>query len=298
MLRWLGLAMLPTIVGCYPEFSFATTDAAAADDTAIVVSDTAREDVATDAIFPGEDTGTVATDSAMIDSAMIDSAKPDTFVLPVDTGPPVGCGGSTAIFCRDFEGVTGAASGWDDSYLLGGGAVNLDSTHVRSPTKAMYTFLPTSTGEVAANVHKLFTASSASRPMALDFWVYFDVIPTGSGPLFAKISRASRGVTLYVGASTLNVDAMGPTTTNYKLTTRTISAGTWYHLRIEAVLSPVNTGWFKLYVDNMTTPALEKSAIATTSSTGTDVKVNLGLYNNEAGNAIKTWYDDVAFSFL
>jgi hypothetical protein len=297
--RSLGLALLSMISGCYPEFGFAPSDAEPADTHSI--SDTTVVDTAIDGIFPSEDVAdSAAFDSWMPDTLLPDTFTPDTFMPPVDTGPPVGCTSSAAAFCRDYEGVSSVISGWDDSYLRGGGVLNLDSTRSKSPTHSMYSFLPVVSTEASANVHKAFLASSATRPMALDFWVYFDVIPTGTGPLVTKITRdaANRGVSIYVGYGTFAVDVNSPTGTVNIRMPGTVSAGRWMHVRFETMLSATTTGWFKLYVDNMMTPALERSSIATTTVTATDTKINVGLYDGSNALAIKAWYDDVAFFWL
>lgn len=299
--RWLGLALLSMISGCYPEFGFVASDAAPSDTASVSdtsLPDTFVADTSADSIFPGEET---APDTAIADSEIADTAKADTFVPPADTGPLIGCASSTAAFCRDFESVSSVSSGWDGSYLRGGGVLNLDTTRSRSASHSMYSFLPVVSTEASANVHKAFIASSATRPMALEFWVYFDVIPTGTGPLVTKITRdmANRGVAIYVGYNTFAVDVNSPTgTVNFRMPAGAVSAGRWMHVRFETMLSATTTGWFKLYVDNMTTPALERSSIATTTVTATDTKINVGLYDGSNALAIKAWYDDVAFYWL
>jgi len=135
--------------------------------------------------------------------------------------------------------------------------------------------------------------------MAVDFWVYVDVVPTGSGPMLIKISRASanRGVSLYLGGGGLAVDVNAPSgTTNHRMPGG-LSAGRWYHVRFATVLSSTSAGWFKLYVDDMAMPALERAG-ATTTVDGTDVKLNVGLYDGSNATAVKAWYDDVAFHWL
>lgn len=285
-----ALWLLPTIVGCYPEFGFVAEDAGATP-----VADTSVDDaLPSDAIFPTDDTA-VATDTA----------KPDTYVPPADTGTdapkPSGCAGLSGwTFCRDFDSATTPGSGWVDTYLVGGGSLTLDSMYYRSASRSLRSSLPaTTSAESAANAHTTLTAPSESTQVALDFWVRFSAIPSGDGPMFAKIARASssRGITLYVGRNSIAVDASGPTsTTNYPLP-RALSTNTWYHVRIETLLSPTN-GSFKLFVDDMTSPAVQKSAIPTASGTGVDIKINAGFYNAGTVSAMNAWFDDVAVYWL
>lgn len=295
-MRWgtVALVLLPAIVGCYPEFGFAPRDAdPPTDDTAVV--DAIANDASNDAIFPVDDT-----------AASTDSASPDTFVPPTDMGvdttpPPSGCAGLSGwTFCRDFDSATTPGSGWVDTYIVGGGSLTFDTTYFRSATKSLRSSLPASSGvESAGNAHTTLTASSESRQVALDFWVRFSVVPSGDGPMFAKIARASssRGVTLYVGRNSIAVDASGPTsTTNYPLP-RSLSTNTWYHVRLETLLS-TTSGSFKLFVDDMTTAAVQKSGIPTAGGTGVDIKINAGFYNAGTVSAMNAWFDDVAVYWL
>jgi hypothetical protein len=70
------------------------------------------------------------------------------------------------------------------------------------------------------------------------------------------------------------------------------------HVRFETMLSETTTGWFKLYVDDLSAPKLERAGIATTTVTATDTKINVGLYDGSNVTAVKAWFDDVAFFWL
>lgn len=294
-MRLVALTLLPALVGCaYPEFAFGTDGAAAADSFAgdsapadSFVDDSANDGASPDAIFPVDDTSTGEV------------APPDT-ATPVDTGPKLGCAAPAAMFCRDFDSSATPTAGWADSYVRGGGALTLDGTLFRSPSRSLLSSLPVSasTAEVAANVHASFVAPTESRAMFLSFWLRFDVVPAAaSGPMVVKLSRGGmgRGLAIYAGAGTLGVDAMGPTTTTNHRMTRAIAANTWMHIRLEGVLSPT-TGSFKLFVDDKL--EIMRTGLPTTSATGTDVKLNIGLYNNEAAPALRAYYDDVQFDWL
>src|SRR5205085_7583876 len=115
----------------------------------------------------------------------------------------------------------------------------------------------------------------------------------------AKLSRGAggRGLALYMGKSHLAVDAMGPSSTTNHEMVGALPINTWVHIRLEAVLSSTS-GSFKLFIDDMTTPNVSKSGIPTTNSGGTDVKVNLGLYNSDPDPARKAWFDDVQFDWM
>lgn len=294
--RFAILATLSALLGCtYPEFGFAG-DAVVADvgvedstiDTGAPLDTSVVDEVSSDSIFPTDD---------VADTTSTDTFKPDT-AMPPDTSDKVGCMGSTSVFCVDFDG-SGATplTGWDDSYLRGSGALTLDTTLFRSPTRSLLTTMPIGTGEVSANVHKVFVASAETRPMALEFSVRFDKVPTIAGPLVAKLGRGSggRGVALYLGVNTFGIDAMGPTgTTNYRMP-GTVPANTWIRVRIEAMLSPTS-GWLKLVVNGKT--ETYQSGIPTAGAAGTDVKVNLGLYESDPPTAIKAYFDDVTFDWL
>jgi hypothetical protein len=65
-------------------------------------------------------------------------------------------------------------------------------------------------------------------------------------------------------------------------------------VRLETLLTTTSTGWFKLYVGDMTTQAVQKSGIETAGGTGNDVKINAGYYNNGTVSSMDSWFDDVA----
>lgn len=297
-MRLVALTLLSAIAGCaYPEFAFGTDGAAdsRADDSAPAdsfvddsfVDDSALDGASPDAIFPTDD------------AAAGEVALPDTSA-PVDSGPKLGCAALASMFCRDFDSAATPTTGWVDSYVRGGGALTLDGMVFRSPSRSLLSALPVSasSAEVAANVHASFTADAESRAMFLSFWLRFDVVPTAaSGPMVVKLSRGGmgRGLAIYAGAGTLGVDAMGPTTTTNHRMTRAIAANTWMHIRLEGVLSPT-TGSFKLYLDDKL--EVSKTGLPTTSAAGNDVKVNVGLYHNEASPALRAYYDDVQFDWM
>lgn len=289
--------------GCaFPDYTFATrTDSAtvAPEDTSAI--DSSIADTESDSIFPTDDTA--PGDSTVKDTTVVDTTPPkDTMV--VDTGPPkTGCAVLSSMFCRDWDssGAT-AFTGWMGNYIRGGGGLTVDTVIFRSGPRSLQALLPANDGsfEASANLDHTFTATSESKGMYLDFWARFDGIPGVSGPLVAKLSRGAggRGLALYLGKGHFAVDAMGPAgTTNYEMT-GVLPSNTWIHVRLEAVLSMTTSGSFKLFIDDMTTPNVSKSGIATTNSGGTDVKLNLGFYNSDPDSGRKAWFDDVQFDWM
>ncbi len=307
------------LVGCgYPEFRFVSADGSG-DATAIettAVADAA--DAAVERVEVEDDTADDArpdpTDTTQPTDTTVFDVRPDTMPdgrdaadAPLDTrdaadmGSPTGCATSTELLCREFENSTEPTYAWTGNYKVGASTYSIDPTYFISPTHSFLSTIVVSSGEIAASVHRTFTAASNTTPMHADFWVRFDVIPgAGSkGPLFFKLARGTggRGVALYVGDGGITVDALGVSpTTSYKAPTA-LSAGTWIHLRLEAQLVMATTGWLKLYVNDMTTPAVSKSNVSTTDLDETDVKVTIGLYDSPATAAVKAWYDDVKFGW-
>lgn len=289
--------------GCaFPDYAFAPETPR---ETAIEEADSAPDgsiaDTATDGIFPLDDT----TTETSADTAVVDTAKPDTKpdTMMSDTGSKTGCAASTAMFCRDWDASGGTpTTGWEDSYLTGGGGLFLDGAFTVSSPKSLLSALPSSAGgaDLSASLQASFTAPTPTTPMVLDFWGRFDGIPSGSGPLIAKLSRGpgGRGLALYAGDGHLAIDAMGPASTQNYPMTRAMPINVWSHIRLEATLSATASGAFKLFVDDMITPAVAKSGIPTTSGIGVDVKLNVGLYADQADSARKAWFDDVTFGWM
>ncbi|MGZ5967184.1 MAG: hypothetical protein ACXWP4_05920 [Polyangiales bacterium] len=300
-MRALILGSVCALVGCsYPDFGF-TVDAGETADTAIdsaVALDSDLEDSLLDGSDDTDDTTTV--DSA--DSA-IDSVSETAVDGPTDTPAPVGCAGSAALFCVDWDSVTTPDAPFDNKDLVTPGAIALEKTGAHSsPNLFLSSTGPsTATDTVTADVFKAFTAPASSTPMRVEAWIKLEsaTFPTTTGSAFLlKVERpggTGDGVTLSIDETGLFVDRIAVDYDRFPISVKA-KPGVWMHVRMDVVLQ-VAGGSVKLWIDDMTTPVVDKTGISTAVNDSVNRLLSVGLYSQRATGTFKARYDDVSFSF-
>lgn len=292
------------LAGCtYPEFEFDPLDANA-DDTS-PVADVAADsvaDVAEDASF---DTGSLdATLDTSPDTAIAPEVGADTKVVDVgkDTAPLSGCAAITADFCADFDSVVTPAAGWTNTEITAGGSLAIDASG-RSLPNSLLAVAPTSGTStlVTAYLHKQLTSPAPTTPMRLEAWIKLDasslVTTTGSAFLL-KIERtgsAGDGVTLSIDNTGLFAERIGTTYERYPISFLA-TPGAWMRVRLDATLHTTN-GALTIWINDMTTPVVNKTGITTAQGDVTARSVLVGLFVQRATGAFRARYDDVSFSF-
>jgi hypothetical protein len=288
------LAVLVTLacVGCgYPDFAFrAQGDAAPSD--AIVLDDTSVPET--------------AEDDANADASSDDtSVGPDTTVaevLPdvaIDTAPVSPC--KTAhLFCADFDGSSDVKTGWSSNYVVGGGTIGVDPAAMTKPNAFVAT-LPDGMTTASALLAYDFTAKSTSAPLRLDADVRLSAASYGTGTenvILFKVQRGTSGsgIGLTLAETGFRLFATGSSTTAYDVP-KAVKADTWYHVRIECLLDPTN-GWFKVYVDDTTTPLLSKTGVSTIDTPDTGQQMIAGLYGWMSSHALSVRFDDVTLDYV
>jgi hypothetical protein len=317
---WVAIA----VAGCtYPEFQFAADSATvdAAGDTAVadtaVADTTIANETAPPDTFTETDSGTIdssmedsdVTDTFVPDTFVADTFKPDTFVA--DTFKPdaplsTGCTGVAVKFCSDWDKATTPSSDFSYFGVSPTGSTTLDTTGGRSLPNAFYArTTPSSTDKVVvANVSKKFTAATADALIRVDAYIKLDSATftpgTGGGGAFIfKVQRdggAGDGVTFSIDDGGFYVDRIGVTYDYYSLPSPMPKAGVWTHIRMHTKLHST-AGSVTLWIDDMTTPVLSKSAISTVAMDSTDKILIVGLYSQNATTPVGVRYDDVTLDY-
>lgn len=257
-----GVALVACVViGCgYPEFAFnGTPSDSAIDSTSEVASDAV---VDTQPIFTGD--GAIGGCSAL----------------------------GTHTFCADFNGDK-YMEGWGDQSLTPLGKLSLEDGG-RSGKALLAETQADPTATQLANIYQIFTAPSPDRPVRAEAWIKLEVasVMTQGGYLM-KVSRSGDGVALSLGSAGLYSETSGG---DYPLP-KPVPVGTWFHVRIDAVLAPT-TGSFSIYIDDMEKPVLSKTGVTTASMVSTERKLAVGLYSGKTASNMKVRFDDVTFDIL
>lgn len=285
------------LVGCsYPDFAFAP-DTAAVDDTSaaidttpsadtMVVEDSEAADAATDAPFDS-----FAPDATSPDAAVVDS-KPG---VVADTAAPKGCA-TPYDFCALFDTVTTPMTEWGDDYLTGGGVLGLDKTLFVSPPASMTATVGASSVTAAAIVLRTFTVTSAAPVVRIEGDLLLDAVTYAHAnyAILFKVQRstAGDGVSLTIGTGGLSLETQGIGNTRTFVTG--VTAGKWAHIRMEAVLH-TTAGIARLWVDDMTTPQIVKTAVSTADVDDLNRQLLAGIFAYMGAVPFKARFDNVSY---
>ncbi len=301
-MRWL---LLLALSGCsYPEFYFSPPVDASTSDTTLLEADSAADDtgLADSSVDEPEPPDTTTPDTATPDTATPDTFKPD--VAP-EVPPPVGCVGSTARFCVDWDKSATPASDFDFSGVSPGCSISLDAAGGRSAPNALLAQTAPSAAEevVVANMSKRFTIAAPDTLIRVDLYLKLEsaVYPTTSGGaafLFKVQNDAGSGdgVTFSLDENGFLVDRIGLTYEAFALATPKPKTGVWTHVRLHARLH-TTAGSLTVWIDNMTTPAFTRSAISTIRTDGTARQLIVGLYSQRSSAPLRVRYDDVSLNY-
>lgn len=259
-----GGAILVTFVACacaYPEFKFAA---------------------------PAGD-----TDSAVDDSSVADTAVAETLVEA-----PRGCAALGAHeFCQDFDSVATPELGWSDKSVTALGLIALDKPGYSGAHALLAETRADAMNVQLANVYREFTAPSADAMMRVEAWIKLEVAAVDTqGGYLIKVARQGDGVSLSLGKSGLYTEVGGTTYQEFAIA-RSVPVGVWFHAKLEVKLH-VTAGSINIYIDDMTTPAFNKSGISTVQAESTARKLAVGLYSGRTTTAMRARFDDVTFDFV
>lgn len=235
-----------------------------------------------------------ASDDAAVDSALIaDTAVTDTPVA--DTATSTGCTALGAhFFCHDFDKAMVATDGWPESNVSALGSVTLVPSDHSGPNALLAETKVDAAALQTAHLSREMTSPGVDTVGRVDLWIKLELTSiTSNGGYLFKWSRGGDGVTLSLGAGGLYVETKA---TDYPVP-KAVPPGKWMHVRIEAKLHPT-TGWFALYIDDLTTPVLKKVDVHTTTTQGLDRRFTIGLYASRNGATLRAYYDDITFDFL
>ena len=280
-------------VGCtYPDFRFAPGDSAIVDDTA--VGDTS---VAVDSSID-----TFAADTFTPDTFVADSAKDSPADITPDAPVSTGCSGVMAKHCFDWDTAAKPEDGWTYSAVDASGSIALDPTGGRSLPNAFLATTAPGVGEVVtANLTQVITTAANDTVVKLDAWIKLeaDKFPGTDGAFLLKLQRNGGdgdGVTFSMGSTGFYVDRIALSYEYYEITTYKPKIGTWMHVRLHTKLH-TTAGSVTLWIDNMSSPLLSKTAISTVKVDSTAKQAIVGLYAQGSTGTFKARYDDVTIDY-
>ncbi len=237
-----------------------------------------------------------ATDALPIDTALTDSLPIDT--APVDTGPR-GCTGSTAVFCIDFSKSIEPHDGWSGSRLAPTGTLTLENTAPHSAPNNLFASTKSAlTDYIDANVYKSLTAPALDRDARIEVWMKLPAKPTGSGKFFlVRYQRAGAGdgISLEIDATGFFLEVFGGAYAQRR-TSIAVPIDRWFQVRIDARLKYVG-GEARVWIDDMTTPAMEATALSTLETDSLGRQLTVGIFASEAASDFAARFDDVSFNW-
>jgi hypothetical protein len=249
-----------------------------------------------DTAVPGDgaEVDTLVADAGgdtLVDTSVADTATPDT--APVS----VGCDGSTALFCEDWDKSTTFQAGFDWNNLDPTATLALESTGRSAPQSLLAGITPGDAGVVTADLGKNIIAPTADATLRVDAWIQLETLalPTATGGAFLfKLERGGvgDGVTFSINDAGLYVDRIGNTYGFYAITYKP-AVSTWFHVRMDIKLH-TTAGVIKLWIDDMVTPKLDVSGVSTAKADSTTRELIVGLYAQSATGAFRARYDDVS----
>lgn len=292
MRRTLAPLLPLAFVACsYPEFSFTPSDTGAVVDSA--VDSTSPVDSAVDTFV---ELDTSEPDTTVADTAIdvVDAADArDT----ADTKPPSGCE-LTHDFCQNFDSVTTPTANWTGNFAAAGGALALDNTTSVSSPNSLRATIPSATVTASAMVHKSITIASSGTVIRVDADVMLPSVTYGGTgtPMLLKVQRGGSGDGIGLAIDPdVGPEIVAQTDSSWRTWPLTgIVAGKWFHLRIDVVLHPT-AGSVKAWVDDMTTPQVNATAIASANVDDLSRQLILGLFAYMSAAPFRVHFDDVSY---
>ena len=294
----------------YPDFAFVSDDAGASG------QDSTTTDVASDGVAHDTSDSTLTDstsetiDSAIVDTG-VDSAIDDSGFdvrdtldtapdAPLDAVVTHGCAGSTALFCDDYDTSSTAWSLFDGTNVLGAGTIELDTTFVVSSPSSFLSTLGVASVESSASMDKQFTAPTPGAFCVLDVWIRVEVGSDPDGIELFKIQgfgTGGKGVGLLLDSTGLDVETVGSPGTDYPVGVA-VPTGRFVHYRMMADLV-MTAAHVTLWMDDMTTPVLDRTDASTAPSTPvSQYVVIVGAYSNVSVTTdFHARFDDVTFDF-
>lgn len=289
----------------YPEFEFRRADSstpaidAALDSSVIdtgspVIVDSEVDTTVIDTTVPAEDTGAVVPDSPP-DTAVVDTAKADTKPDAGDTAVARGCA-LPHDFCADFDTAMSVGDGWTSTFGGGGGATALDTTRSTSSPKSLLATVGTSTVTASSMLVKSFTVASTTTTITAEADLYLESLTYShsNALILFKVQRSSAGdgVALAVGASGLVLQTSGITFDGWSIPG--VSAGKWFHVKVEAVLH-TSAGVARVYLDGASTPAVSRTGVSTAEVDDTTRQLLVGVFGYMGSVPFRVSFDDVSY---
>lgn len=295
-MRWFAVTVLAT--GCsYPEYAFAPRDAAV---DSVVIDSVTQDSLLVDSSVPPETTAGTAMLDTRPDATTDSGTKPDTTAdtakdAPADTPMLRECD-LKHTYCNDFDISTSPATGWDGNFTSAGATTVLDTTTYTSASTSLLASVGTSATTAAGMVSKNLTVATSSSSIRVEVDIKLDSLSYG-GPgnvIILKLQRSDKGdgVSLTVGTSGLTLEAQGSGTVKWPVTG--VTAGKWFHVRLDAVLH-TTAGSAKVWIDDMTTPKVDKSGLSSAEVDDTSRQVLFGLFAYLGSSPFKAHYDDASF---
>lgn len=290
MRRTLATLLPLAFVACsYPEFSFTPTDTGVLVDSA--VDSTSPVDSGIDT-FVELDSNEPDTAADVVDAADAADAR-DT----ADTRPPRGCE-LTHDFCQNFDGVTSPSENWTGNFSAAGGALALDNTTAVSSPSSLRATIPSATVTASAMVHKSITITSSGTVIRVDADVMLPSLTYGGTNtlMLLKVQRGGSGDGIGLAFDPdIGAEIVAQTDSSWRTWPLTgVVAGKWFHLRIDAVLHPT-TGSVKAWVDDMTTPQVNATAVASANVDDLSRQLILGLFAYMSAAPFRVHFDDVSY---
>jgi hypothetical protein len=291
------VAVLLALSACgYPEYGFVAgndeADANAIDSTTTDTLDRTLPDLGPrDVTSDDTRVADADADTLALDTSPGDTSKTDT------SETSIGCTGSTALFCEDWDGPGTYKAGFDWVNLGPTTSLALETTGRSSPNALVASIAPADAGVVTADLGKNIIAPTADATLRVDAWMKLESLslPTTTGGAFLfKLERSGvgDGVTFSINDEGFYVDRIGNTYGFYPVAYKT-ALSEWFHVRMDIKLH-TTAGAFTLWIDDMTTPKLTQSGVSTAQADSTGRELIVGLYAQGATGAFRARYDDVS----
>jgi hypothetical protein len=302
------VAVLLALSACgYPEYGFVTGDHDDASMIDATIDSSPRVDSSTD-LGTGDGTALDAPDTLVADAGG-DTLVADTSKIDTSTGDTsvadaaevsIGCDGTTAFFCEDWDKSPTFKAGFDWTNLDPTAALALETSGRSPPNALVADIAPGDAAVVTADLGKAFGVPSTDTVLRADVWLKLEKVtfPTTTGGSFLfKVERGGSGsvgdgVTFSIDDSGFYVDRIGVTYGFYPIAYMP-AANTWVHVRMDVKIH-TSTGFIKLWIDDMVTPRLNVSGIPTAKADVTTRNFIIGLYAQSATGAFRARYDDVS----
>jgi len=227
-----------------------------------------------------------------------DTMIPDTFLPPIDAPvPTVGCKGAGHLFCADFEGITKPTEGWTSLGHSDGASIDLSTDRSFSPKTSLKTTV-TGTSDQFATLETTFKTGK-NTGFRVDMRLYAPSVPTSRG--FIRLLMVRDMSTMHSLAFSLDdssthwlVEAVG--SVGMYPSTAPLPIAKWVHVRLEVALIDGGFGPFKVFLDDMSTPAMTGAALG--SSYPSAIQLTVGPQSIKTSDVLTTYIDDVTFDFV